>query len=128
MLQKIDVGNEKVVAFKWEGEFDKAAFEHAMTQFLPELKIREKMNIYLELEELGKVEAEAVWRDLKFGAENFKELKDKIDRVALVTELSWVKNLAEMAYSFVSDIKIKTYGFAEKDKAIHWINEQSHVL
>lgn len=123
MLQKLDLENDQVLAFKWEGEFDKAAFDQAMTKFLPELKLREHFNLYIEMHGIGKVEAKAVWEDLKFSIKNMKELTDKIERIALVSDQTWMKNLAEATYALIPGIKLKSFSFLDRDKAILWVTE-----
>lgn len=117
MLQKLDLGTDKVVAFRWEGDFNLVAFEQAMKKFLPELKSRERMNVYLEVASIGKFEAAAVWEDIKFGFKNMKELRDKIDRIALVTDEGWVRTLADTTYKFIPGIKMKSYAFANLKEA-----------
>lgn len=123
MLQRIHIGNEKVLAFNWEGKFDKKAFEKDMTRFTSELKTRDKFNVYIEMHGIEGVEAKAVWEDLKFGVKNIKELTEKIDRVALVTDKDWVKNLAKVSYSVIPNIKLKTFAFKEKEVAKLWVIE-----
>ncbi len=123
MLQRIHIGNEKVLAFSWEGKFDKKAFEKDMTRFTSELKTRDKFNVYIEMHGIEGVEAKAVWEDLKFGVKNIKELTEKIDRVALVTDKDWVKNLAKVSYSVIPNIELKTFAFKEKEVAKLWIIE-----
>lgn len=117
MLQKLDLGTHNVVAFRWEGDFDVQAFEQAMAKFLPELKSRKRMNVYLEVANVGKFEAAAVWEDIKFGFKNMKELRDKIDRIALVTDESWVRTLADTTYKFIPGIKMKSFPFKEIQEA-----------
>jgi hypothetical protein len=117
MLQKLDLGSNIVVAFRWEGDFTVQAFEQAMKKFLPEIKSRERMNVYLEVTSIGKFEAAAVWEDIKFGFKNMKELRDKIDKMALVTDEGWVRTLVDTTYKFIPGIKIETYEFKDLKEA-----------
>lgn len=117
MLQKLDLGTNKVVAFRWEGDFNLEAFEQAMNKFLPELRSRERMNVYIEIASIGKFEAAAIWEDIKFGFKNMKELRDKIEKIAIVTEEDWVRTLAETAYKFIPGIKLQTYVFKDLKEA-----------
>lgn len=131
MLEEIDLGlggNDRVVAYRWEGVFDVAGFEQAKTQFLPEVKMRDRLNIFMEVVSLEKVEAEAVWKDLKLAAESYKEFTDKIDRVAIVTDVSWLKNIASASGLVYSKVQIKTFGTHERETAIRWVNERAHIL
>lgn len=123
MLSKLDIGNDKVGAFRWEGDFDEKAFIQAMVQFLQEFQSRNKMNLYLEIADLDDADVQAVWKDLKFSAQNMNELRDKIDKVALVTNKEWIGNLAEMSYKFIPDIKLKSFNFAETETARLFVQE-----
>lgn len=123
MLQKLDLGTQNVVAFRWEGDFNVPAFEQAMAKFLPELKAREIMNVYLEVAGIGNFEAAAVWEDIKFGFKNMKELRDKIDKIALVTDEGWVRTLAATTYKFIPGIEMKTYPFKELQEARRFVHK-----
>lgn len=123
MLRKLDIGNEDVVAFRWEGKFDEKAFNQAMVQFLQEFQSRHKMNIYLEVVDLDGFDAQAVWKDLKFSFNNMSDLRKKIDKIALVTNKDWISNLAEMSYKFIPDIKLKAFDFTETETAKLYLQE-----
>lgn len=123
MLSKLDIGDNRVVAFRWEGDFDKKAFNQAMGQFMQELESRDKMNIYFEIADLDDFDVEAVWKDLKFSVNNMSELRNKIDKIALVTNKEWISNLAEMSYEFIPDIKLKAFNFAETETARLFVQE-----
>lgn len=123
MLQKLGIGDDHVVGFRWEGEFDEKAFKQSLLQFLPELQSRSKMNIYFELIDIGDFEATAVWEDIKFGFNNMKELRDKIDKIALVTDKDWVRNIAESSYKLIPGIKLKSFTFKESEAAKLFVQE-----
>lgn len=124
MLQKLTSGgDDKVVAFKWDGEFTEAAFKQCLVDFLDELRARSRMNLYLEIVNFGKVEPKAVWEDIKFSVKNIKEITDKIDKVALVTDIEWFRTLVDTSGKLIPKTDIRTYSFINSDKAVIWINE-----
>lgn len=125
MLRKIDLGlkYENTLAYRWEGDFDKEAFDRAMNEFLPEMKSRDRFNIYIEVVDIGGLDANAVWKDVKFYATNAKELAKKIDKIALVTDNSWLKNLAETSYKLIPGIELKAYHLKEQEVAREWVNK-----
>lgn len=123
MLTKLENGNEKVVAFRWEGKFDEKAFNQAMVQFLQEFESRHRMNIYLEVADLDGFDAQAVWKDLKFSVNNMNDLRKKINKVALVTNNSWISNFAETSMKFIPDIKLKAFDFSESETAKLYVQE-----
>lgn len=130
MLEEIDLGlsKERVIAYKWEGAFDLAGFEQAKIQFLPELKMRDRLNIFIEIVSLEKVEVQAVLKDLQLAVENYKEFSDKIDRIAIVTDVSWLQSMVNASAMLYTNIQIKTFAVLEKENAVRWIDERSHIL
>ena len=58
---------------------------------------------------------------MKFYSGNLKEFITKIDKVALVTDNSWIKNLAETSYKFIPGIELKSYKFDEREVAKQWV-------
>ncbi len=121
MLRKMIFEDDRVLAFRWEGRFDKKAFEEAMDKFLPEFRNRKEFNIYIEVTDIEGMDAGAVWEDLKFSAGNFKDLVKKINKVAVVTDSSWLKNLAETSYKLIPGIELKAYNFDESKAAKEWV-------
>lgn len=117
MLHKIDIGDENVVSFRWEGKYDEKGVKQSFVQFLPELQARSKMNLYLEVKDLPQVEAKAIWEEIKFDVKNMGEMVNKIDKLALVTDMSWMRTMLETSSSFVPGIKAKAFTFEEAEAA-----------
>lgn len=121
MLQKIQYEEEHVAGFRWEGKFDKKAFKQSLVQFLPELQMRPNLNLYFEIVNLPEVEAKAIWEEIKFDVRNFTDLQSKIEKVALVTDMSWIRNMAEASSTVVPGISLKAFKFEEAEAAKIWI-------
>ena len=121
MLHKISFEEEHVAGFRWEGKFDEKAFKQSLVQFLPELQMRPKLNIYMEIVSLTEVEAKAIWNEMKFDVQNFKDLQEKIEKVALVTDMSWIRTMAEASSSVIPGIRLKSFKFDEAEAAKTWI-------
>lgn len=122
MLHRLDKTNEKIVAYRWEGEFNQEAWKRTLIDFLPELKTRSHLNIYLEVVDISGVEAKAIWEDIKFTVKNWNEIKDKIEKIALVSDKPWIRNLSETAYIFVPGIHLKSFTFEEVEAALAYAN------
>ena len=123
MLHKIDLGKDKAVGFSWEGKYDEKAFKQSVLQFLPELQSKSEMNVYLEVHDITDVQAKALWDEIKFDVKNFKELTEKIDRIALVTDLEWLKGLSKASFSLMPSLSIKTFDLKDKGAARVWVVE-----
>ena len=92
-----------------------------MDEFLPEFRDRHHLNVYIEVVDIEGIDANAVWQDLKFSAGNIKDLIKKIGKVAVVTDSSWLKNLAETSYKLIPGIELKAYNFDESKAAKEWV-------
>ena len=123
MLHKIDLGDGKAVGFSWEGKYDEKAFKQSVLQFLPELQSKPEMNVYLEVYDISDVEARALWDEIKFDVKNYQELVEKIDKVALVTDMEWLKGLSKASFSLIPSLSIKTFALKDKDAARLWVVE-----
>ena len=121
MLHKIDLGSDRAVGFSWEGEFDVKGFKQSVVQFLPELQSRAHMDVYIEVYEITDVQARALWDELKFDLQNYRQLSQKIDKVALVTRETWLRNLAVGYASLLPGIRLKAFTFEEKEAAKKWV-------
>lgn len=121
MLKKLVFDDDSVVAFSWSGKFTEAAFHQAMSQFLPELANRQEFSLYIELQSLDGVDANAVWKDLKYYLKNAGEVMNKITRIALVTDESWVKTIAVASYAFIPGIELKSFSFDDQEEAKRWV-------
>lgn len=121
MLQKIDLGSESAMGFRWEGKFNEKGVKQSILQFLPELQSRAKMNVYLEIQEISDLEARALWDELKFDLKNFKQLTEKIDKIAVVTDESWLRNISEGSSFVLPGIKVKAFTMAEKQAGRTWV-------
>ena len=117
MLHKIDIGDERVAGFRWEGKYDEKGVKQSFVQFLPELQARDKMNVYLEVGSLTEVEAKAIWEEIRFDVSNMREIIGKIDKVALVTDMNWIRSIAETSSAMVPGIRLKAFSFQEADAA-----------
>lgn len=121
MLHKLNFQEEHVAGFRWEGKFDEKAFKQSLVQFLPELQMRSRLNIYAEIVSLTEVEAKAIWNEVKFDLQNFRELQEKIEKVAVVTDVSWIRTMAEASGSVIPGIRLKSFKFDEAEAAKTWI-------
>lgn len=111
------------MGFRWEGKFDEKGVKQSILQFLPELQSRAKMNVYVEIQEISDVEAKALWDELKFDLKNFQQLTDKIDKIAVVTDETWLRTISEGSSIVLPGIKVKAFTMAEKQAGTTWVTE-----
>ncbi|UJH91589.1 STAS/SEC14 domain-containing protein [Antarcticibacterium sp. 1MA-6-2] len=123
MLHKIDVGDNKVVGFRWEGKYDEKGVKQSFVQFLPELQARPEMNLYLEVGSLTEVEAKAIWEEVRFDIKNLQQIVKKIEKVALVTDMKWMRTMAETSATLFPGIDLKAFSFKETDAARGFVTD-----
>lgn len=78
-----------------------------------------KLKIYEEIGDLDGIEPAALWQDLR----SVHAHRDKIAKVAVVSDKKWVEYIAEIAEEFV-DFEIETFSRKEgREDAYHWLNQ-----
>lgn len=121
MLHKVDLEDNQVVGFRWEGKFDEKGAKQSILQFMQELQMRPKFSVYMEIGSLTEVEAKGIWEELKFEAKNYKDLINKIEKVALVTDMDWMRTIADSSSFMLPNIRLKSFKMQEAEAAKTWI-------
>ncbi|MGI8892213.1 MAG: STAS/SEC14 domain-containing protein [Bacteroidia bacterium] len=120
-MTRLNLEDEKVFAFRWKGKFDEESFRKSLEEFIPEFLKRDRMNIYVEMQSIDGAEATAIWKDLKFAFNNYEQLLNKIDKVALVTDKGWMRILSDISSAFIQGVKEKSFSLDEADIAKEWV-------
>lgn len=121
MLHKIDFEDFHVVGFRWEGKFDEEGAKQSIVQFFKELQTKSRFNVYMEVESLTEVEAQGIWEEIKFEAKNYQQMLNEIDKIALVTDMTWMRSIAENASFMVPKMKIKAFEMKDAEAAKTWV-------
>ena len=66
--------------------------------------------------DLGRIEPEAFWKDLKTAG-----MLGDVERCALVTDADWVETLGSVA-DRLAPFEVRTFGTDERDEAVAWLN------
>lgn len=117
MLEIIDLGSDDVIGMRIDGRIEIADMERVTTVVAERLEKRDKLRIYVELEELKGISLEALWEDMKLGFNNFKHFTHK----AVVTDKEWVAKIASFADKIIPGIELKAFSTDERDEALAWI-------
>jgi hypothetical protein len=121
MIYKLDLGKEHVVAFRVDGRVDVQDMKASQQAILPELKSNARFNLYLELTDEAEIEPEAIAERVRFLFSNFGEIKDNVNKLALVTDKNWLQQLASGIYKLVPAIEQRSFAFEEAEEARKWI-------
>lgn len=125
MLQQLNLHseNEKVFAFRLEGKLRTEDVIRSISEITPALEAPAALNMYVEVVSLEGIEPEALKERIKFAFYNYRKILDKVDRLALVTDIDWMRTAAQFIYDLIPGIEMKAYTFDEAAKARQWIAE-----
>lgn len=109
-----------VLGFRAHGQVTAADYENVI---VPDIEaafaLNRKLRVLFQLgEDFIGFDAGAMWDDAKLG---FRHITGW-DRVALVTDVGWVRMMMRM-FGFAAPCELKLFANAEFDQAMRWIGE-----
>jgi hypothetical protein len=120
MLEMIDIGSEKIIAYRLGGKIT----EEEMTSVLSIVRERidkgEKLLVYQEVESIGGAEFDAMIEKFKF----FKDVGfnfSHFNKIAVVTHSKWLHKLVDLEDKIFRNVDMKGFPVEEKDKAIEFL-------
>lgn len=121
MIKKLDIGHPHVLAFRVEGELDVQDMKASQEVIKPELESDAPFNLYLEMAATEGVEAAAVKERVSFILSHFSDVMNKVKKIALVTDKSWLQHLMSGVLTLVPSIEQRSFAFEEADAARRWV-------
>lgn len=113
-----------MLAFRVEGELDVQDMKDSQEVIKPALESNAPFSLYLELAATEGVEAAAVQERLRFILSNFSDVIGKVNKVALVTDKSWLQHLVSGVMTILPSIDQRSFTFEEQDEARRWVASQ----
>ncbi|MCD6273782.1 MAG: STAS/SEC14 domain-containing protein [Deltaproteobacteria bacterium] len=118
MLEMIDIGFEKAVAYRVEGKITEEEMTSVFSIFKGKIDKDEKLIVYQEVVSFGGVEFDAIVEKIKFfinfGISHFS-------KIAIVTHKKWIHRLVDLEGKLFKNIDIKGFPIEEKDKAVEFL-------
>jgi hypothetical protein len=118
MLEMIDIGFEKAVAYRVEGKITEEEMTSVISIFKEKIDKDEKIIVYQEVVSFGGVEFDAIVEKFKFfidvGISHFS-------KIAVVTHKKWIHKLVDLEGKLFKNIDMKGFPIEEKDKAIEFL-------
>jgi len=110
---------KNTVGFILEGEITKKDFNKICSALKSRLKEHDKINIYLENNNIDHYTIPAVFKEIAF------KLKygEHFDKVAIVTNRKWIKALAVLE-NVISAAHIKNFSIEDRLEAMNWVTEK----
>ncbi len=106
------------VGFIIDGVFDLEASKTLHTKIEEKINGFDKINLYIEDNNLEKITLPAVYDDCKFKIEN----SDKFNKIAMVTDRLWLKACMSIKNA-TSRTNVKWFATEDRMKAMDWIAE-----
>lgn len=118
MLEMIDIGIEKAVAYRWGGKITEDEMTLALSALKEKIETFGEVFIYQEIESFGGVEFDAI-------VEKFKFLSDvgisNIRRIAVVTHKKWMHKIIDLEGKIFKKIDMKSFSMNDKNEAIEFL-------
>ena len=114
-VQLVEVAGSRTLEVHVTGKLSKEDYEH----FVPrteELMKDGKIRILFSMQDFHGWEAGALWEDIKFDLEHFRD----IERLALVGNKAWEKGMAVFCKPFTT-AKIQYFDQSDLDEARNWL-------
>ena len=70
----------------------------------------------MEVQSLGGITPEALWRDLRLGVPRLPDL-GRIEKAALVTEVDWLRSAVGMGNALPGGLRLRTFTGAQQAEA-----------
>ena len=118
MLEMIDIGIDRVVAYRLGGKITEDEMKLALSALKEKIDEFGEVSIYQEIESIGGVEMDALLEKLKFFYKvGFADIK----RVAVVTPKSWMPRLVDIEGKLFRNVEMKGFSVEEKNKAVDFL-------
>ena len=118
MLEMIDIGIEKAIAYRVEGKITEEEMTSVISIFRNKIDSDEKLIVYQEVVSFSGVEFDAMIKKFKFfidvGISHFSE-------IAVVTHKKWIHKFVDLEGKLFKSIDMKGFPIEKKDKAIEFL-------
>jgi hypothetical protein len=121
MIELIDIGNEKTVAYRLGGKITEEEMRLVLSEMKEKIEKYGEVSIYQEMERIPGVEFDAILEKMKF----FSGIDlSNISRVAVVTHKKWMHKIIDLEGKLFKKFEMKGFALSDKDKAIEFLNKE----
>lgn len=122
MIEKIDLNDPDVIGFKIKGKIDDLSFKQSTYEVLKAVDRNKHFNIYMEVESLEGITFGIIWDSIKLGLNHFGDYLEQVDKIAVVTDIGWVKGVTKVENRMISSIEEKVFNPGEREMAKAWVS------
>ena len=120
MLEMIDLGDEKIIAYRLGGKITEEEMTSVLSIFRERIDKGEELLVYQEVESIGGAEFDAMIEKFKF----FKDIGfsfSHFSKVAVVTQSKWLHKIVDLEDKIFKNVDMKGFPVEKKDKAIEFL-------
>lgn len=122
MLVYREIPDSALVEIELDGAIDRADFDRIATQLEAAIRRHGKLRLLEVVKSFSGIDPGTLFEDIKF---SFRHL-NSFSRVAVVTDLVWLKPLATVAGT-LSPAEVKVFSLAEIGSARQWLRAEGAV-
>lgn len=119
MIQKL-TAKPGVLALRVQGHIGREDIDKSFELLTESFANHPKTSLYIEVAELSGFDTEALTEDFRRGCALLDKL-ERFDRVAIVSDQSWVRWASRIESALLPGISYRTYTFAERQQALDWV-------
>ena len=120
MLEMIDIGFEKAVAYRLGGKITEEEMTSVLNIFREKIDKGEKLIVYQEVESIGGAEFDAMIEKFKFFTDVGFDFSH-FSKIAVITHKKWIHKLVDIEDKIFKKVDMKGFSIEEKDKAIEFL-------
>lgn len=122
MLDYKEYPETKTVEFLIGDKISSEEFDQVMTRFKMALENWDEIKVLELVTDVKGIEPSVLWKDIKFGVNEFGEINKKVVKCAVVADERWVEYLAKVANPFMK-ADIKFYDAEKESEAREWLKQ-----
>ncbi len=108
---------ENIVGIMVDKDVTNEYLEEIHSRIEKKLEEHDHINLFCEIMPGNEVPLKMLFKNLKFKYEHSKQ----INKMAIVTDLAWIRGIMDLDNNFVST-KIECFHLKDRLEAIHWIS------
>ena len=121
MIERLDDLPGGVLGFRGSGKITRDEYREMMAPIYATLERGEKLNIYFELAgDFDGLDLGALWEDLKAAGSVGLRHRSSWQKMALVTDKSWIKHAAAVVGPLAPG-ELRVFDLAEAEPAKSWV-------
>lgn len=124
MIEDVPFEDERILGFRISGKVDLMDLLPQLGRLNPLLERGLTLRAYVEIGDLDGVSLKALAKDLRYAFTHFRSLASQFERVAIVTDNTWVRGATKLESLSVPGMEERVFRETEVAEARAWIEER----